>query len=258
MNLNRLQRMDPIAFERFVGELFKKMGYRVEDTRASADEGIDLVLRRGRGMAVVQCKRYSGSVGQPVVRDLYGVMLHTRSAEAYLVTTGTITQAAYRWAEGKPIHLVDGHRLVEWTRTGRLNYDQRPQLRRGRRAWLWLGIAALFLVGSILAGTPGGSAQLQSWQQSIQGVWSGPGDAAGEVAEEATATPTVAVPPLPPQEGAAEEPPQEPTPEPLLAPDLDSARPGSTPGSEPGSEPTRRPAAPPGEIPLPGPVDPES
>jgi restriction system protein len=258
MNLNRLQRMDPIAFERFVGELFKKMGYRVEDTRASADEGIDLVLRRGRGMAVVQCKRYSGSVGQPVVRDLYGVMLHTKSTEAYLVTTGTITQAAYRWAEGKPIHLVDGHRLVEWTRTGRLNYDQRPQLGR-RRPWLWLGLAALFLIGSILVGTPAGSAQLQNWQQNIQGIW--PNEE--QAAVEATATPSPhATAEALPDEGEPL-PTPEPSPAPFLEwsgatgtppPSLDSSRPAPTPGIES----TRAPIAPPGGIPLPDPVDPES
>lgn len=130
MRLNQMQRMDPIQFEKFVGQLFRKMGLRVQGTRASADEGIDLILKRGRKQAIVQCKRYQGSVGQPVVRDLYGAMLHTESVEAYLVTTGTVTRSARSWVEDKPIHLVDGHRLIEWVRNGRLNYDRPPILRR--------------------------------------------------------------------------------------------------------------------------------
>jgi len=76
---------DPIAFEKYVGTLFAKRGYRVEDTRASADEGIDLIVRQGRRMAVVQCKRYQGSVDQPVVRDLYGVTLAPTATEAAVI-----------------------------------------------------------------------------------------------------------------------------------------------------------------------------
>lgn len=151
MRLRKLQAMDPIAFEKYVGTLFAKRGYRVEDTQASADEGIDLIVRQGRRMAVVQCKRYQGSVGQPVVRDLYGVMLHTSADEAYLVTTGTVTAAARRWAEGKPIHLVDQHRLVEWARTGRLNYEK-PSALKGpnRQRQFFLGVVLLAIVAVAL------------------------------------------------------------------------------------------------------------
>ena len=151
MRLSKLQAMDPIAFEKYVGTLFAKRGYRVEDTQASADEGIDLIVRQGRRMAVVQCKRYQGSVGQPVVRDLYGVMLHTGADEAYLVTTGSVTLAARRWAEGKPIHLVDQHRLVEWASTGRLNYEKPSALKpANRQGQFFAGLVLLAFVAVAL------------------------------------------------------------------------------------------------------------
>ncbi|MGB5049636.1 MAG: restriction endonuclease [Caldilineaceae bacterium] len=151
MRLSKLQAMDPIAFEKYVGTLFAARGYRVEDTQASADEGIDLIVRQGRRMAVVQCKRYQGSVGQPVVRDLYGVMLHTGAVEAYLVTTGSVTAAARRWAEGKPIHLVDQHRLVEWARTGRLNYEKPNALKPlNRQHQFFVGLILLAIVAVAL------------------------------------------------------------------------------------------------------------
>lgn len=112
--LSYLKSMDPILFEHLTGALFEEQGYRVETTVASGDEGVDVKLRKGFKTAVVQCKRYGGSVGQPVVRDLYGTMLHNKAAEAYLVTTGSITKQAQEWSEGKPIELVDGFTLVEW------------------------------------------------------------------------------------------------------------------------------------------------
>jgi len=151
MRLSKLQSMDPIEFEKYVGALFARRGFRVEDTRASADEGIDLIVRRGRRMAVVQCKRYQGSVGQPVVRDLYGVLLHTGADEAYLVTTGSVTRAAQHWAEGKPIHLVDQHRLVEWTRTGRLNYVKPSALKpSNHQLQFFIGLVLLAIVAVAL------------------------------------------------------------------------------------------------------------
>ena len=74
--IENLRSLDPVAFEHFVKELFEEMGYRVETTTTVGDEGIDLHLQKGNRRSIVQCKRYSGSVGQPTVRDLYGAMVH--------------------------------------------------------------------------------------------------------------------------------------------------------------------------------------
>lgn len=190
MRLSKLQAMDPIAFEKYVGTLFAKRGYRVQDTQASADEGIDLIVRRGRQMAVVQCKRYQGSVGQPVVRDLYGVMLHTGAKEAYLVTTGSVTAAARRWAADKPIHLVDQHRLVEWTRTGRLNYEKPNVLKPpNRQRQFFVGMILLAIVVLMLSAPERMLAVRDSVVQAVQPLL-----ARIEASSPPTATP---VPPTP-------------------------------------------------------------
>jgi restriction system protein len=194
--------MDPIDFEKFVGQLFRRMGYKVETTAASGDEGIDLILRRGRRTAVVQCKRYGGTVGQPVVRDLYGTMIHTGADEAYLVTTGMISRAAAGWAEGKPIHLVDGHRLIEWTRTKRLNYDHRPALARSNRtALLLIGVALLAVMAIYLVG-PETVTQVRNWPQAIYELLPGAQPAVDDVPsavpdEGSTATATSTPAPSP-------------------------------------------------------------
>ena len=64
-------------------------------------------------LAVVQCKRYRGTVGAATLRDLYGTMLHTGATHAYLVTSGRISRDAREWVRGKPIGLIDGARLVK-------------------------------------------------------------------------------------------------------------------------------------------------
>ena len=117
--LSQVQSMDPIEFEQYVGYLYQKEGYRVALTVTSGDEGVDLFLRRGLSTAVVQCKRYSGTVGQPTVRDLYGAMVHNKARRAMLVTSGSISQPAEDWAKGKPIDLIDGHELMSWAKRSR-------------------------------------------------------------------------------------------------------------------------------------------
>jgi len=250
MRLSKLQAMDPIAFEKYVGTLFAKRGYRVQDTQASADEGIDLIVRQGRRMAVVQCKRYQGSVGQPVVRDLYGVMLHTRANEAYLVTTGTVTAAARRWAEGKPIHLVDQHRLVEWTRTGRLNYEKPNALKPpNRRRQFALGVMLLAIVTVALLAPERILAVRDSVAQAVAPLWA---------RIEASIPPTST--PIPPSPTAAVTATSAPavidadatdTPQPLQT----SVAPVATPASAPASATaTETPNA--GRVPKPKPIAP--
>jgi restriction system protein len=115
LNLEQLQALEPGVFEEYVAQrLFAYRGYHADNTRNTKDGGIDvLVTDRFGQKAVVQCKRYRGTVGEAVVRDLYGTMIHAGANFAYLVTTGAISHEARRWALGKPIELIDGVQLVE-------------------------------------------------------------------------------------------------------------------------------------------------
>lgn len=111
--LDDLQAMDPSEFESWVQQLFRGRGYFAQNTPDGADHGVDLWVVSPQGeRAIVQCKRYRGVVGESVVRDLYGVMQHEAAPRGYLVTTGSISAAAGRWAQGKPIELIDGPRLA--------------------------------------------------------------------------------------------------------------------------------------------------
>jgi restriction system protein len=127
--LSQMKQMDPVEFEEFTGWLYERRGYRASTTAISGDEGIDLVLRRWGKKIIVQCKRYAGNVGQPIVRDLYGAMIHSGAGEAHLVTTGTISQQAEDWAAGKPIVLVDGSDLVAWVNKSRRKGKKRKGVR---------------------------------------------------------------------------------------------------------------------------------
>jgi restriction system protein len=111
--------LEPAEFESWTAMLFQLLGYRVKNTQEVADHGIDLVVTDGHvRYGLVQCKRYRGTVGEPVVRDLYGTLIHENADFAWLVTTGGISRQARTWAlaGGKPLELWDGQKLVELAR----------------------------------------------------------------------------------------------------------------------------------------------
>jgi hypothetical protein len=111
--LEELQALSPDAFEEWVAARFREQGYAVEIVGAQGDHGIDLLVTRPGERAVVQCKNYrASSVGEPVLRDLFGAMHATGADRAYVVTTGRLTGPARAWVEGKPIEVWDGPTLV--------------------------------------------------------------------------------------------------------------------------------------------------
>ena len=112
--------ISPGAFERLCKRVLLGAGFiKVEVTGRSGDGGID-----GAGVLRVnllsfhvrfQCKRYSGSVGAPEIRDFRGAMVG-RADKGLFVTTGGYTKDAQREAvrDGAPaIDLIDGADLCD-------------------------------------------------------------------------------------------------------------------------------------------------
>jgi hypothetical protein len=108
----RLRAMDGTGFEQYVADVYRSLGYAVEQTGSTGDHGVDLVLRKDGQLAVVQCKRWEGAVGEPVVREFFGSMVSYGAHSGFLVTTGEFTRQAIQFAEGKAFRLVDLDELM--------------------------------------------------------------------------------------------------------------------------------------------------
>jgi restriction system protein len=110
-----LLHIDPVDFEVLVSRLMAALGFVVRLTKRSGDGGVDIDAENTNpilgGRVLVQCKRYQGSVGAPVVRDLYGAVTHARAMKGILITTSFFTAEAAKFAEGQPIELIDGREL---------------------------------------------------------------------------------------------------------------------------------------------------
>jgi Restriction endonuclease len=107
----------PEAFETWVGEQFRRSGYKVQATPFRGDHGVDLILTRDREKTVVQCKHHPlTTIGEPVLRDLFGAMNHLQADGGFLVTTGQVSKAAREWLVGKRIEVWDANRLKhDWS-----------------------------------------------------------------------------------------------------------------------------------------------
>ncbi len=118
--LPQILALEPEQFESWCSVQFDCLGYQVQNTPAKGDHGIDLIVSNSTiRTGLVQCKRYRGTVGEPLVRDLYGTMMHENADFGWLVTTGAVSKQARDWAIGKPIELWDGLKLVELARRHR-------------------------------------------------------------------------------------------------------------------------------------------
>ena len=109
--------MSGAEFELLVQDLVHKMGFETQLTKASGDGGIDIVAYNHQpfleGKYIIQCKRWNtnSKIGEPTLRDLYGVITSERANKGILVTTSYFTSSAIDFAEDKPIELIDGDKL---------------------------------------------------------------------------------------------------------------------------------------------------
>ncbi|NTW09263.1 MAG: restriction endonuclease, partial [Anaerolineaceae bacterium] len=127
-SIDDMNLLSPSEFEKLVAKTYRDQGNRVEEVGSTGDHGIDLIVHTRKGETVlVQCKKYKGKVGEPIVRDFYGVLRASEADAGALVTTGLITPQARLWAEGKPIYLYDGRaflKVIESTRYRRILPDE--------------------------------------------------------------------------------------------------------------------------------------
>ncbi len=114
--LRWLKAMKPSEFENYIAGLFNKLGYKTEVTGGSHDKGVDVIAEKDGVKHYIQCKKFiTSTVGVGSMRDFYGAIAdHLAKGKAFFITTNKFTLEAEKYADDKPIELIDGHRLVEY------------------------------------------------------------------------------------------------------------------------------------------------
>jgi len=111
-----LQELTPTQFEEYTAELFTALGYETSVKGGSGDGGIDVEAEKDGVTHYIQCKKYiSSKVPVGAIRDFYGAIADKiGGGTGYFITTNVFTLDAEKFAEDKPIELIDRFKLMEY------------------------------------------------------------------------------------------------------------------------------------------------
>jgi len=111
-----LQHLTPTQFEEYIAALFDSLGYETKVTGGKGDGGVDVEAVKDGHVHYIQCKKFiSSKVPVGAVRDFYGAIAdRVDGGKGYFITTNVFTLDAEKFAEDKPIELIDKFKLMEY------------------------------------------------------------------------------------------------------------------------------------------------
>jgi Restriction endonuclease/Topoisomerase DNA binding C4 zinc finger len=113
--LEELRELTPQGFEDQIAQMFRRLGYEVEQTPYTNDRGRDGLLRKGGELFLYECKRYGdrSSSGRPDLQKFHSAIITDGAKGGLFITTGTFTSEAVEFAASVPIiNLIDSTRLL--------------------------------------------------------------------------------------------------------------------------------------------------
>lgn len=119
-SMRKIDSMDGIAFEEFNAYLLRKLGYKAETTKASNDQGIDIVAKKGFKKIAIQTKRYKNKVGNSAVQEVVAGKKHYNCNKTLVITNNYFTRSAIELAKSNNVELWDRDVLKEKIKKARL------------------------------------------------------------------------------------------------------------------------------------------
>ena len=99
------------TWEGYLEQIFLKHGYKVERTKVTGDQGVDLIVSQGRIRLAVQAKGYAGSVGNKAVQEVVAGRIYYQCTHSAVITNSSFTKSAQELAEKTNCILIDGSRI---------------------------------------------------------------------------------------------------------------------------------------------------
>jgi len=105
--------MRGVDFEQFLVRAFEMLGYQVQTTKASGDQGADLLVT-GKGIKLaVQAKGYDSSVGNHAVMEVVAGMHFYQCVSCAVITNSHFTPTAEKLAQANGCRLIDGAHIPD-------------------------------------------------------------------------------------------------------------------------------------------------
>lgn len=87
-------RMNPFDYEQHCALILRNAGWDAHATQKSGDQGADVIAKKGNVRIVVQCKLYSGTVGNDAVQQAFAAQNFQGANGAIVATNSTFSQSA--------------------------------------------------------------------------------------------------------------------------------------------------------------------
>jgi restriction system protein len=106
--------MSPKEVERLAVKAYRRQGYELVELGGSAAESVaGMLLTKATQRVLMQCKYWNTrKIAEMPVRELYGMMAEHNANAGMLITSGSFTLEASRFAGYGRIQLVDGPQLL--------------------------------------------------------------------------------------------------------------------------------------------------
>ena len=75
-----------IEFETYIARLLRSVGYEVQGTPSTGDQGADLIAKKNGRTVIIQAKRYQGVVGNKTVQEVISAVRFYGGDEGWVVT----------------------------------------------------------------------------------------------------------------------------------------------------------------------------
>ena len=105
--------MTGVEFEEFLCNYFNTHGYVCTQTKASGDQGIDLVAKKDDYVLAIQAKCYTGTVGNHAIMEAVAGTKYYNANQTMVITNSTFTKSAVELAAVNNVILWDRQVLIE-------------------------------------------------------------------------------------------------------------------------------------------------
>jgi len=102
---------DPVEYEVLCGQKMEQAGWTAQLTKASGDQGADVICHKGDLSIVLQCKLYSAPIGNKAVQEAFAAKSYYDLGHAAVVSNQGYTKSAKELAAMTDVLLLHLHDL---------------------------------------------------------------------------------------------------------------------------------------------------
>ena len=105
--------MEGLEFETYICDIFIKLGYYSNVTKATRDEGADIIAKKDNIRYAIQCKNYKEPVGNHAIQEVFSAKTIYNCDKAIVISNSTFTNQAISQASKLNVILIDRNALIQ-------------------------------------------------------------------------------------------------------------------------------------------------